>query len=224
MVAGYGGVAAVRGINLTVKSGEIVVLLGANGAGKTTTLRALLGVIPCQSGAVLYKGSATHLPFHKRIASGVGYVPEGRSVFMQLSVAENLLIGRGGVERAIGLFPELKDHLKRRAGDLSGGQQQMLSLARVLASEPEILIADELSMGLAPVIVRRLMATLVAAASQGVAVLFVEQHAHVALEIADRAYVLRRGNVVLEGDSSSLRERYDELQRLYLAEGTQPDA
>jgi branched-chain amino acid transport system ATP-binding protein len=135
---------------------------------------------------------------------------------MELTVHENLRVGRGSIDRATELFPELIDHLKRRAGDLSGGQQQMLSLARVMAANPDVLVADELSLGLAPTIVKRLISTLVDAASNGTAVLIVEQHAELALETASRAYVMRRGRIVLEGLAAEFQDRYDELQRLYL--------
>ena len=218
LYAGYNRVPVVRDLNLRVSSGEIVALLGANGAGKSTTLKTLLGALPPLDGVIRWKGRADRTPFHKRVVEGLGYVPEQRNVFMQLTVQENLRVGQGPVERAVELFPELRDHLKRKAGDLSGGQQQILSMARVLAAEPAVLVADELSLGLAPVIVRRLLEALVDSAARGVGVIFVEQHAEMALEIADRAYVLRRGRIVAEGPAAQFRGRTEELHRMYMAD------
>jgi branched-chain amino acid transport system ATP-binding protein len=218
LYAGYSKVPVVRDINLHVGVGEVVALLGTNGAGKTTTLRTLLGALPALDGAVRWKGDVTTSPFHKRVAGGIGYVPEGRGVFMQMTVGENLRVGRGTVRRAVELFPQLEEHLKRKAGDLSGGQQQMLSLARVLASEPEVIVVDELSLGLAPIIVRHLLAALTEAAGRGAGVILVEQHAELALEIADRVYVFRRGRIVGEGPASEFRGRFDELHRLFMAD------
>jgi branched-chain amino acid transport system ATP-binding protein len=215
--AGYGSLAAVRDLDLHLGRGEIVALLGPNGAGKTTTLRTLAGALRPLGGEVLLNGRPTRAPLHRRSRQGLAYVPEERSVFMSLTAAENLRVGDGRPERALELFPELRPHLKRRAGLLSGGQQQILTLARALASGPQVLLADELSLGLAPLIVARLLEAVREAAHRGVGVLLVEQHAQQALAVADRVYVLQRGRIALEGRADEIRGRLDELEQTYLA-------
>jgi len=215
--AGYGSLAAVRELDLHVDAGEIVALLGPNGAGKTTTLKTLAGALPPLGGEVRWKGEPTRASMQRRARRGLAYVPEERSVFMGLTAAENLRVGDGPQSKAIELFPELEIHLKRKAGLLSGGQQQMLSLARALASAPEVLLADELSLGLAPLLVQRLMRAVEAAAASGVGVLLVEQHARAALSVAQRVYVLQRGRVALEGTSAEILDRLDEVEQTYLA-------
>ncbi len=215
--AGYGALAAVRDLDLEVRSGEIVALLGPNGAGKTTTLKTLVGALRPLAGEVRWKGSRTTAPLHRRARLGAAYVPEDRSVFMGLTAAENLRLGDGPPERALELFPELEPHLKRKAGLLSGGQQQILTLARALACEPEVLLADELSLGLAPIVVQRLLEAVRQAAGRGIGVLLVEQHARQALALADRVYVLQRGRVALEGTAAEILDRIGELERTYLA-------
>ena len=214
--AGYGSLAAVRELNLSIRAGEIVALLGPNGAGKTTTLRTLAGAIPPLGGQVLWKGEPTRAPMHRRARAGLAFVPEERSVFMGLTAAENLRVGDGPASKAIELFPELALHLKRKAGLLSGGQQQILTLARALATDPQVLLADELSLGLAPMIVTRLLTAVRDAAERGVGVLLVEQHARQALSVADRVYVLRRGRVALEGTAAEILDRLDEVEQTYL--------
>jgi branched-chain amino acid transport system ATP-binding protein len=221
LVAGYGDLAAVREIDLEVNAGEVVALLGPNGAGKTTTLGTLAGALPMLDGEVRWKGTPTTDPLHKRARAGLAYVPEERSVFMDLTTIENLKVGDGDPARALELFPELQSHLKRKAGLLSGGQQQMLTLARALAQDPDVLLCDEISLGLAPVIVPRLLGAVREAASRGVGVLMVEQHARVALDSADRVYVLRRGRIALEGTTDEVRGRLDEIEEHYL-EGPSP--
>jgi branched-chain amino acid transport system ATP-binding protein len=216
LVAGYGDLAAVRELDLEVRAGEVVALLGPNGAGKTTTLSTLAGVLPALGGEVRWKGTPTKEPLHRRARAGLAYVPEERSVFMDLTTAENLRVGDGNTARALELFPELRDHLKRKAGLLSGGQQQMLTLARALARDPEVLLCDEISLGLAPVIVPRLFGAVREAAARGIGVLMVEQHARDALDCADRVYVLRRGRIALEGSTADVRNRVDELEEHYL--------
>jgi len=215
--AGYGSLAAVRELDLHVDAGEIVALLGPNGAGKTTTLKTLAGALAPIGGEVLWKGEPTRAPMHRRARQGLAYVPEERSVFMGLTTAENLRVGDGPAERALELFPELRSHLRRKAGLLSGGQQQMLSLARALAGTPEVLLADELSLGLAPLLVHRLMRAVTDAAAAGVGVILVEQHAREALSVAQRVYVLQRGRVALEGTSEEILGRLDEVEQTYLA-------
>jgi len=202
--AGYGEVAVVKGLNLHVKAAEIVALFGPNGAGKTTTLLTIAGDIPALGGEVLWNGKPTKLPLHRRARLGLALVPEERSVLMSMSVRDNLLLGSGGIETAVELFPELGPLLSRRAGLLSGGEQQMLTLARALATQPTALLIDELSLGLAPIIVDRLLARLSdIAKSRNVAVLLVEQQARRGLKVADRWYLMRRGQVVGEGDAGS---------------------
>jgi ABC-type branched-subunit amino acid transport system ATPase component len=214
--AGYGGVPVVHDLDLAVHPGEVVVLLGANGAGKSTTLRTLAGALTPVGGEVRWRGTATKAPLHRRARRGIGLVTEERSVFMGLSAHANLRLGRGSVQRALELFPELRPLLRRRAGLLSGGEQQILTLARALAAEPAALLADELSLGLAPLIVRRLLVAVREAADRGVGVLLVEQHAAQALAIADRGYVVRRGRVVMSGTASELRRDFDEIRSSYL--------
>jgi branched-chain amino acid transport system ATP-binding protein len=211
LVAGYGDLAAVRGVDLEVYAGEVVALLGPNGAGKTTTLLTLAGELPKMAGEVHYMGQPFKGPLHQRVRRGLGFVPEERSVFMGLSVADNLDIG-GQPARVLELFPELEPLLGRRAGLLSGGEQQMLTLGRALAMKPKVLLVDELSVGLAPIIVDRLFAALIATAREdGTAVLLVEQQARRALRVADRWYLLRRGMLAATGDagdSDALWESY----------------
>ena len=217
MSVGYGPIPVVRNLDLVVSSGEIVTLLGANGAGKTTTLMALVGLLAPSEGVVKLHGRATKSPLHKRIHEGLAYVPEQRGVFRNLTTMENLRLGRGDPQAALALMPELLKLVDRRAGLLSGGEQQMLSLARALASKPTVLLCDELSLGLAPLIVQRLLQAIRVAAQQGVAVLLVEQHVRAALAVADRAYVLRRGSVVISGTADHVRSRLHEVESSYLS-------
>ena len=214
--AGYGSVAVVHDVSLSVAPGEIIALLGPNGAGKTTTIMALAGILPPQSGDLKFLGTALRGPIHQRSRRGIAVIPEERSIFRQLTTATNLKLGRGPTDKALDLFPELRPHLGRKAGLLSGGQQQMLTLARALASEPKLLIIDELSLGLAPLLVRRLLDAIVAASERGIGILLVEQHARMALAIADRGYVMRRGRVDIEGDGCDLLRRFEEIERSYM--------
>lgn len=216
--AGYGGLAAVRHLELHVNPGEIVALLGANGAGKTTTILALSGVLSPLSGHVAWKGQECRWSLPQRARNGLSLITEERSIFFGLTVRQNLKLGRGGVDRALELFPTLKEHLNRKAGLLSGGQQQILTLARALAAEPTVLLADELSLGLAPLVVAQLLDSLRQAVNQtGLAVILVEQHIRSALTVADRAYVLQNGRNLLHGKTHELTGRLDEIENLYLA-------
>jgi branched-chain amino acid transport system ATP-binding protein len=200
LYAGYGDLAAVRDLNLVVYAGEIVALLGPNGAGKTTTLLTLAGAIPSLGGKVMWNGKATSASLHRRVRSGMGFIPEERSVISKLTVRENLRLGRGGVNDALRYFPQLAPLQRRPAGLLSGGEQQMLTLARCLASKPSLMMVDELSLGLAPIVVKSLLAALRTAATEtGTAVLVVEQQVHRALSIADRWYLLRHGSLAESG-------------------------
>lgn len=214
---GYGSTAVVTDLNIEIRSGEVVALLGRNGAGKTTTLLGLAGEVRPISGEVLWGGEPMTGPLHRRSRRGLGFVTEEKSVIFALSVLDNLRLGRGDVDRALELFPELVPLRRRIAGTLSGGEQQILTFARALSREPKVLLADELSLGLAPVIVARLTAALRHAASAGVGVLLVEQRVHTALACSDRAYVLGEGRVVLAGDSKDLLGRLDEIETNYLA-------
>ena len=215
LTAGYGDVPVVHDIDLCVGDGEVVALLGPNGAGKTTTLLALGGVLPA-TGEVRYDDRPMTGPLHRRARRGLGLITEERAVFRQLSTRINLSLGAGGVDGALAVFPELERLLDRKAGLLSGGEQQMLVLARALAAGPRLLLVDELSLGLAPLMVTRLLAALGAAARDGMSVLLVEQHARQALEVADRAYVLLRGNIELDGTGAELLEQLPEIERTYL--------
>jgi branched-chain amino acid transport system ATP-binding protein len=214
--AGYNGMEAIHQIDLAVEAGELVLLAGPNGAGKSTTVMTLAGAITPMAGEVRLHGAATREMLHRRVRSGVGVVTEKRSVFSQLTTAENLRLGRGSPEAALDLFPELRKRLNVRAGLLSGGEQQMLSLARVLAAKPKVVLADELSLGLAPIIVRRLLNALRRAAAEGAAVLLVEQHVALAMEMVDRAYFIRRGRVQLTGRAADLKADQKSIESLYL--------
>ena len=222
--AGYDGRAVVRDLDILVRPGEVVGLLGANGAGKTTTILTLAGELAPLGGDLLWDGEPARGRLSSRARAGLGLVLEERTVFSRLTTAENLSIGRGSPERALEYFPELEPHLRRRAGLLSGGQQQMLSVGRALAAEPKRLLVDELSLGLAPIMVDRVFEAVLAAAARGIGVLVVEQHVRRILDAADRAYVLRRGRVVLEGPTAQLEERLDHIEELYLAESRETEA
>lgn len=217
LTVGYGAVPVVHDVNLTVGAGEVVALLGVNGAGKTTTVRALAGDLKPMSGEVRLHGLRVTGPLHQRAKHGLRYISEERSVFMGLSTADNLRLGGAVRQRCLELFPELERLLGRKAALLSGGEQQMLTLARALSVDPKVLIADELSLGLAPLVLERLLLAVRAAADRGGAVLLVEQNVRNALEVADRAYVLSHGQIVLEGEARDLRGRIDEIERTYLA-------
>lgn len=215
--AGYGRIPVIHDVNLEVHAGEVVCLLGANGAGKTTTLLSLVGELQLLGGDVTWMGQRISSPLHRRYRQGLAFVSEERSIIPSLSVAQNLRLGRGTLEEAVAIAPELSSLMTRRAGLLSGGEQQILTLARALASRPSLLVADELSLGLAPLIVGRVLRAVRTAADRGVGVLLVEQHVVNALTISDRAYVMRRGQIVMEGLSKDLIGRIDEIESNYLA-------
>ena len=215
--AGYGSVVVVRDLDLQVRAGEVVALLGPNGAGKSTTLLTLSGALSPLGGVVRWNGAATKAALHARARQGLGLVTEERSVFMRLTARENLRVGCRDIAAALELFPELESRLDVKAGLLSGGEQQMLTLARALARRPSLLLADELSLGLAPLVVNRLLSAVRRAADDGVGVLLVEQHVSKVLDIADRVYVLRRGRVELAGRADELRGRLAEIESSYLS-------
>jgi branched-chain amino acid transport system ATP-binding protein len=214
--AGYGRVTVVRNLDLAVAPGEVVALLGRNGAGKTTTLLTLAGAVRPTAGTVRFLGRDDRSSLDARARAGMGLMTDDRAIFSGLTARENLRLGRGSQATALHLFPELEPLLDIPAGLLSGGQQQMLGLARVLAAEPRILLVDELSLGLAPVVVGRLMHALRSAADAGTAVLRVEQHAQVVLDVADWACVLVNGRAELTATIAELRDDPRELERAYL--------
>jgi branched-chain amino acid transport system ATP-binding protein len=216
--AGYGKMAVIRDVDLRVDAGEVVALIGANGVGKTTTLLTLAGELTPMKGDVQFLGRATKSSMHARCRNGLGYVTEERSVIMGMSVADNLKLARVRPAVAFEYFPALDRIMGRRAGLCSGGEQQMLSLARALGREPKVLLADELSLGLAPIIVTNLLkAVRDAADNRGVGVLLVEQHVRQALKIADRVYLMERGRIVLSGTSEELVGQLDKIEAAYLA-------
>jgi branched-chain amino acid transport system ATP-binding protein len=216
--AGYGPQQVIHDIDIEVHAGEVVALLGANGAGKTTTLLALSGVLPLHSGTVSYDGKPVKSPMYKRARKGLSYVTEERSVFKTMSTMDNLRCGSVSVDAVLALFPELEKRLNVRGGLLSGGEQQMLSLGRALARDPRVLLVDELSLGLAPLIVERLLKAVRAATQEReCGVLLVEQHARKALVYADRVYVMRRGRLEMELSASEARRRIGEIEASYLS-------
>ncbi len=224
----YGQIHALKGVNLTVNQGEVVTLVGANGAGKSTTLRTISGVVRPKRGSVHLKGQdITGMKAHEITALGIGHVPEGRRIFPLLTVLENLEIGAWNVqskgdiaarlERSFELFPRLKERTAQKGGTLSGGEQQMLAIARALMADPEVLLLDEPSMGLAPVLVEAIFAIIARINAQGKTVLLVEQNALMALEVAHRGYVLQTGEVVLQDDAKVLMKN-DMVRKVYLGE------
>jgi branched-chain amino acid transport system ATP-binding protein len=229
MSAGYNSIAVVRDIDLTVAAGEVVALLGSNGAGKTTTLAAVAGLIRPLSGTVSFDGQVISGTAAHRVARrGLSLVPENRALFHDLTTRENLRIARprrsltsggGNDDEVLDLLPELRKCLGRKAGLLSGGEQQMLAVGRALVGRPKLLIVDEMSLGLAPVVVERLLPVLRRVAEEfGAGVLVVEQHVSLALDVAERAYVLAHGRLVLEGRTADLRNRRDLLMACYLGD------
>jgi branched-chain amino acid transport system ATP-binding protein len=218
---GYGRMSVVRDLNLSIVAGEVAALIGPNGAGKTTTLLTLAGDLSPIGGEVRWMGDPTTAPMHQRCGQGLSYVTEERSVVMKLTAHENLRLANVSVEAATSLFPELGPLLKRPAGLLSGGEQQMLTVARALGRDPRVMLLDELSLGLAPLIVRRLLqAVRVASKERGVGVLLVEQHVRQALEVADRVYVMQRGRIVLSGTAQEIGGQLSEIEAAYLTAGS----
>jgi len=224
----YGAIHALRDISLTVDSGEVVTLLGANGAGKSTTLRAITGLLTPKNGRVKFEGEdVTGLPPHKLVARGISMSPEGRGVFANLTVLENLEMGAyltrdrkrisDDLDRGFSLFPRLKERMKQPAGTLSGGEQQMLAMARALMSRPKLLLLDEPSLGLAPIVCQTIFATIDDIKSAGTTVLLVEQNANAALKHSDRGYVLETGAVILQGPAASIASD-SRVREAYLGE------
>jgi branched-chain amino acid transport system ATP-binding protein len=226
----YGAIRALHGINISVEQGQIVAILGANGAGKSTTLRAISGLIRPTAGEVIFDGKPIHkLPAHKIVSLGISHVPEGRGIFPNFTVSENLTIGSytrprneagkkqiaDDLENALGLFPRLRERLHQVAGTLSGGEQQMLALARALLARPRLLILDEPSLGLAPQIVQIIFQIIRQINQQGATILLVEQNVHMALQAAHHAYVLEVGHVAMSGDAKTLMNS-DRVREAYL--------
>jgi len=223
----YGGIRALKGISFHVEEGEIVTLIGANGAGKSTTLKTICGLVRPQSGTIIYQGMPLEKAApHEIVAKGISQVPEGRRVFTRLTVMENLEMGaytrnkneqRQSLEQVFARFPRLKERKNQLAGTLSGGEQQMLAMGRALMSRPRLLLLDEPSMGLAPMLVREIFEIIAEINQSGTTILLVEQNANMALSIANRAYVLETGSIVLSGSAAEMT-RNPEVRKAYLGE------
>lgn len=228
LTVAYGGIRAVKGIDFRVGTGEVVALIGANGAGKTSTLKALAGVLPPAAGELVYDGQpVSGLPSHALLRRGLVLVPEGRGVFSRMTVAENLAMGayirddaagvRADTARIYDWFPRLAERRAQIAGTLSGGEQQMLALGRALMSRPRLLLLDEPSMGLAPLMVQKVFDTVRSIAAEGMTLLLVEQNARLALETSQRGYVMESGRIVMDGPSATLLGD-DRIRQAYLGE------
>ena len=223
--ARYGSIEALKGVSLTVEEGEVVTLIGSNGAGKSTTLRSISGLTPASAGRITFAGEdITRIPAHEIVVRGIALAPEGRHCFSRMSVRENLDLGahrrRGpeiaeDLERVFELFPRLQEREKQKAGTMSGGEQQMLAIGRALMARPRLLMLDEPSMGIAPILVQRIYETITEINRSGVTILLVEQNANYALDVSKRGYVLETGRVVLANESALLRDD-PEVQRAYL--------
>jgi branched-chain amino acid transport system ATP-binding protein len=211
----YGGIQAVKGVDLEVRAGELVALIGSNGAGKTTTLKAITGSLPYAAGDVAFDGRSIHgIGAHSLVSAGLAMVPEGRGVFARMSITENLLMGaytrkdKAGIQQDIdhmfGIFPRLKERADQLAGTMSGGEQQMLAMARALMSRPRLLLLDEPSMGLSPIMVQKIFEVVRTVSAQGVTILLVEQNARLALQAANRGYVMDSGQITLTGPAGDL--------------------
>ena len=220
----YGQIHALKDISLKVDKGEVVALIGANGAGKTTTLRTISGLLRSKTGSIKFMGNeVSHTEAHKLVSMGVAHVPEGRRIFSQMTVQENLEMGaytnsanlKAGIEDVYERFPRLKHRMNQVAGTLSGGEQQMLAMGRALMSKPKLLMLDEPSMGLAPILVQQIFDIIKELHKVGTTILLVEQNAEMALEVADRAYVLETGKIKLSGTGTELA-RSDEIKKAYL--------
>lgn len=224
----YGVIQALKDVSFEVNQGEVIALIGANGAGKTTTLHTVTGLLPSKAGSIIFEGvDITKMPAHKIVEMGIAHVPEGRRVFSQLSVYENLIMGAytrkdkkeiaENLEKVYQRFPRLRERKTQRAGTLSGGEQQMLAMGRALMSNPKMIVMDEPSMGLSPIFVNEIFDIIEKVSASGTTVLLVEQNAKKALSIADRAYVLETGKIVLSGDAKELMND-DSIKKAYLGE------
>jgi branched-chain amino acid transport system ATP-binding protein len=227
----YGKIRAVKGVTFSVESGSVVTLIGANGAGKTTTLRTLSGLVAPSAGTIVFDGKRIDgVPAHEIVERGIAHAPEGRRVFPRMTVRENLELGafsrvgrrapaelRGDLDRIFTLFPQLAERRRQAAGTLSGGEQQMLAIGRALMSRPRLLMLDEPSMGLSPIMMNLIFTTLAELKAEGTTILLVEQNAQAALALADRAYVIETGSVVLEGSAGELAAS-EQVRKVYLGE------
>lgn len=224
----YGVIQALKGISFEVEEGDVIALIGANGAGKTTTLHALTGLIPVKSGSIVFEGKdITKVPGYKLVSMGIAHVPEGRRVFAQLTVLQNLKMGaytrnnkqesEETIQKIYKRFPRLEERKKQLAGTLSGGEQQMLAMGRALMSHPRLIVMDEPSMGLSPLYVNEIFEIIKEISAEGTTVLLVEQNAKKALSIANKAYVLETGKIVLRGDAKELMNN-DQVKKAYLSE------
>jgi branched-chain amino acid transport system ATP-binding protein len=222
----YGNIQALKGVSLSVEEGECVTLIGSNGAGKSTTLRSISGLTPPRQGSIRFEGrEITETAPQEIVSMGVSHSPEGRHVFPRMSVYENLMLGaymrrdvdgiQSDLERVYSLFPRLKERERQKGGTMSGGEQQMLAIGRALMAQPRLLLLDEPSMGIAPILVERIYETIAEINRQGTTILLVEQNANFALDVSRRAYVMETGKVVLNDQSAALREN-PEVQRAYL--------
>ncbi|MGZ2745767.1 ABC transporter ATP-binding protein [Burkholderia stagnalis] len=224
----YGGIQAVKGVDMEVRQGELVTLIGANGAGKTTTMKAITGLKPYSAGDIEYDGkSIKGVPSHELLKRGLAMVPEGRGIFARMSIIENMQMGaylrndkeqiKQDVERMFGFFPRLKERATQLAGTLSGGEQQMLAMARAILSKPKLLLLDEPSMGLSPIMVEKIFEVVRTISKEGITVLLVEQNARLALQAADRGYVMDSGTVTMEGDAKQMLDD-PKVRAAYLGE------
>ncbi|NTZ85995.1 ABC transporter ATP-binding protein [Burkholderia metallica] len=224
----YGGIQAVKGVDMEVRQGELVTLIGANGAGKTTTMKAITGLKPYSAGDIEYDGkSIKGVPSHELLKRGLAMVPEGRGIFARMSIIENMQMGaylrndneqiKKDVDRMFGFFPRLKERATQLAGTLSGGEQQMLAMSRAILSKPKLLLLDEPSMGLSPIMVEKIFEVVREISKEGITVLLVEQNARLALQAADRAYVMDSGTVTMEGDAKQMLDD-PKVRAAYLGE------
>jgi branched-chain amino acid transport system ATP-binding protein len=225
IVTAYGSIEALKGVSLTVEEGEVVTLIGSNGAGKSTTLRSISGLTPPKSGSIKFRGvEVSTMPAQEIVRLGISQSPEGRRCFQRMTVRENLELGAylrrdsnvaTDLDRVLDLFPRLREREKQKAGTMSGGEQQMLAMGRAMMADPQLLLLDEPSMGLAPILVDRIYETVREINKQGTTILLVEQNANYALDVSSRGYVLETGRVVLADKSAALREN-PEVQNAYL--------
>ncbi|MBR8257563.1 ABC transporter ATP-binding protein [Burkholderia ambifaria] len=224
----YGGIQAVKGVDMEVRQGELVTLIGANGAGKTTTMKAITGLKPYSAGDIEYDGkSIKGIPAHELLKRGLAMVPEGRGIFARMSIVENMQMGaylrndteqiKKDVDRMFGFFPRLKERASQLAGTLSGGEQQMLAMSRAILSKPKLLLLDEPSMGLSPIMVETIFEVVRTISKEGITVLLVEQNARLALQAADRGYVMDSGTVTMEGDAKQMLDD-PKVRAAYLGE------
>ena len=224
----YGGIQAVKGVDMEVRQGELVTLIGANGAGKTTTMKAITGLKPYSAGDIEYDGkSIKGIPSHELLKRGLAMVPEGRGIFARMSIIENMQMGaylrndneqiKKDVDRMFGFFPRLKERATQLAGTLSGGEQQMLAMSRAILSKPKLLLLDEPSMGLSPIMVEKIFEVVREISKEGITVLLVEQNARLALQAADRGYVMDSGTVTMEGDAKQMLDD-PKVRAAYLGE------